>query len=165
MSQPTVTKIITEIINDGTKTIVKQKIVTSPDEISKPPMMIPGMTGGMFQRPQQRPPRPVREAVNGRFTRVQPRAGSDGFLGAGEKVYMNRDKTLRRPSTVDERIADIERIVNENGEIAVKDLNDQDRAMLTRGLKNGICEVRNETGDIPKIVTKSESEMIDDMFG
>ncbi len=78
---------------------------------------------------------------------------------------MNRDKTLRRPSTVDERIADIERIVNENGEIAVKDLNDQDRAMLTRGLKNGICEVRNETGDIPKIVTKSESEMIDDMFG
>ena len=55
-------------------------------------------------------------------------------------------------------------MANENGEIAVKDLNDQDRAMLTRGLKNGACEVREESGDTPKIVTKSESEMIDDMF-
>ena len=165
MSQPTVTKIITEIINDGTKTIVKQKIVTSPDEIPKPPMMIPGMTGGMFQRPQQRPPRPVREAVNGRFTRVQPRAGSDGFLGAGEKARMNRPETLRRPATVEERIADVKEVANKDNEVAVKDLNNQDRALLIRGLKDGTCEVKREPEKPPKIVTKSEADMIDDMFG
>ena len=165
MSQPTVTKIITEIINDGTKTIVKQKIVTSPDEIPKPPMMIPGMAGGMFQRPQQRPPRPVREAVNGRFTRVQPSAGSDGFLGAGEKARMNRPETLRRPATVEERIADVKEVANKDNEVAVKDLNNQDRALLIRGLKDGTCEVKREPEKPSKIVTKSEADMIDDMFG
>ena len=119
----------------------------------------------MIQRPQQRPPRPAREVVNGRFERVQPRAGAEGFLGAGEKARMNRPETLRRPATVEERIADVKEVANKDNEVAVKDLNNQDRALLIRGLKDGTCEVKREPEKPPKIVTKSEADMIDDMFG
>lgn len=126
---------------------------------------ISGMAGGMIQRPQQRPPRPAREVVNGRFERVQPRAGAEGFLGAGEKARMNRPETLRRPATVEERIADVKEVANKDNEVAVKDLNNQDRALLIRGLKDGTCEVKREPEKPPKIVTKSEADMIDDMFG
>ena len=126
---------------------------------------ISGMAGGMIQKPQQRPPRPAREVVNGRFERVQPRAGAEGFLGAGEKARMNRPETLRRPATVEERIADAKEIANKDNEVAVKDLNNQDRALLIRGLKDGTCEVKREPEKPPKIVTKSEADMIDDMFG
>ena len=123
------------------------------------------MAGGMIQKPQQRPPRPAREVVNGRFERVQPRAGAEGFLGAGEKARMNRPETLRRPATVEERIADVKEVANKDNEVAVKDLNNQDRALLIRGLKDGTCEVKREPEKPPKIVTKSEADMIDDMFG
>jgi len=126
---------------------------------------ISSMAGGMIQRPQQRPPRPAREVVNGRFERVQPRAGAEGFLGAGEKARMNRPETLRRPATVEERIADVKEVANKDNEVAVKDLNNQDRALLIRGLKDGTCEVKREPEKPPKIVTKSEADMIDDMFG
>ena len=146
-----------------TVTIPQPDAATSNQNNSKTQVpAISGMAGGM---PQQRPPRPAREVVNGRFERVQPRAGAEGFLGAGEKARMNRPETLRRPATVEERIADAKEIANKDNEVAVKDLNNQDRALLIRGLKDGTCEVKREPEKPPKIVTKSEADMIDDMFG